>query len=67
VIPSGGVLGGLTAEAARATGLPAGTLVGAGAHDQYCAALSAGAIHPGSTLLSCGTAWVILAIRHRWR
>jgi xylulokinase len=62
VIPSGGVLGRLTAEAARATDLPAGTLVGVGAHDQYCAALSAGATTPGSTLLSCGTAWVILAI-----
>jgi xylulokinase len=62
VIPSGGVLGRLTREAARATDLPAGTLVGVGAHDQYCAALSAGAITPGSTLLSCGTAWVILAI-----
>jgi xylulokinase len=62
VIPSGAVLGRLTAEAAQATGLPAGTLVGVGAHDQYCAALSAGATKPGSTLLSCGTAWVILAI-----
>jgi xylulokinase len=62
VIPSGGILGTLTREAAESTGLAAGTLVGIGAHDQYCAALSAGATHPGSTLLSCGTAWVILAI-----
>jgi len=62
VVPSGAILGRLTAEAAKATDLPAGTLVGVGAHDQYCAAVSAGATHPGSTLLSCGTAWVILAI-----
>ena len=62
VIPSGEILGRLTAEAAEATGLPAGTLVGVGAHDQYCAAVGAGATRPGSTLLSCGTAWVILAI-----
>ena len=62
VIPSGEVLGRLTAEAAEATDLPAGTLVGVGAHDQYCAAVGAGATRAGSTLLSCGTAWVILAM-----
>jgi sugar (pentulose or hexulose) kinase len=62
VLPSGAILGYLTAEAAAATGLPPGTLIGVGAHDQYCAAVSAGATHPGATLLSCGTAWVILAI-----
>jgi xylulokinase len=62
VIPSGAILGRLTPEAAAATGLPAGKLVGVGAHDQYCAATSTGVTHPGSTLLSCGTAWVILAI-----
>jgi xylulokinase len=62
VIPSGAILGRLTVEAAEATGLPVGTPVGVGAHDQYCAAVGAGATHPGSTLLSCGTAWVILAV-----
>jgi xylulokinase len=62
VIPSGVILGRLTAEAAGETGLPAGTPVGVGAHDQYCAAVGAGATRPGSTLLSCGTAWVILAV-----
>jgi xylulokinase len=62
VVPSGGILGRLTAASADATGLPAGTLVAIGAHDQYCAAVGAGATRPGATLLSCGTAWVILAI-----
>jgi len=62
VIPSGAILGRLTAGAAEATGLPAGTPVGVGAHDQYCAAVGAGATRPGSRLLSCGTAWAILAI-----
>jgi xylulokinase len=62
VIPSGAILGRLVPEAADATGLPPGMLVGVGAHDQYCAAVGAGATRPGSTLLSCGTAWVILAI-----
>ncbi len=62
ILPSGAVLGRLREEAAAATGLPAGTPVGVGAHDQYCAAVGAGVTRPGQSLLSCGTAWVILAI-----
>lgn len=62
VRPAGAVVGGLTAEASAATGLPAGLPVINGAHDQYCAAVGMGVTQPGSVLLSCGTAWVLLAV-----
>lgn len=60
--PSGAVIGALTAEAAALTGLPVGLPVINGAHDQYCAAVGMGVTRPGATLLSCGTAWVLLAV-----
>ncbi len=60
--PSGTVVGKLTTEAARATGLPPDTLFVNGAHDQYCAAVGTGVTQPGRVLLSCGTAWVLLAV-----
>ena len=60
--PSGRVVGTLTAEASRATGLPQSTLVVNGAHDQYCGAVGMGVTRPGRLLLSCGTAWVIVAV-----
>jgi xylulokinase len=60
--PSGHVIGRLTAAASDATGLPADVLVVNGAHDQYCAAVGTGVTRPGLVLLSCGTAWVILAV-----
>lgn len=60
--PSGTVIGTLTTDAAEATGLRRDTLVVNGAHDQYCAAVGTGVTRPGRVLLSCGTAWVILAV-----
>jgi xylulokinase len=62
VQPSGTPVGGLTAEASQATGLARDVLVVNGAHDQYCAAVGAGVTRPGQVLLSCGTAWVVLAV-----
>ncbi|MGE5602300.1 MAG: FGGY-family carbohydrate kinase, partial [Nitrososphaerales archaeon] len=60
--PSGAAIGTLTTEAAKETGLPRETLIINGAHDQYCAAVGTGVTRPGRVLLSCGTAWVILAV-----
>lgn len=54
------VVGYLSVDAARALGLPAGTPVVMGGHDQTCAAVGAGIVHDGDFLLSCGTAWVFL-------
>jgi len=62
VHPSGHVVGRLTPAASEATGLPQDVLVVNGAHDQYCAAVGTGVTRPGPTLLSCGTAWVMLAV-----
>jgi xylulokinase len=60
--PSGHVVGKVTAQASQATGLPEGVPVVNGAHDQYCAAVGTGVMQPGKMLLSCGTAWVLLAV-----
>ncbi|PWH15428.1 MAG: hypothetical protein DDG58_11350 [Ardenticatenia bacterium] len=60
--PCGTVIGKVTTAASAVTGLAQGTLVVNGAHDQYCAAVGAGVMQPGQVLLSCGTAWVLLAV-----
>ena len=57
---SGRLVGALSAEASRLTGLPQGTPLFNGAHDQYCAAVGLGVTRPGPMLLSTGTAWVLL-------
>ncbi len=62
LLPSGQPAGQVTRHAADLTGLLPGTPVYNGAHDQYCAALGAGAAEPGDVLLSCGTAWVALFV-----
>jgi len=59
--PVGRVLPGIAAQ----VGLPEGVVVVNGGHDQYCAALGAGVIGQGQVLLSCGTAWVVLATADR--
>ena len=60
--PTGALVGGLTKSAAQELGLPEGTPVYNGAHDQYCASIGAGAIEAGDMLLSAGTTWVILGL-----
>ncbi len=57
--------GHLLPEIAFETGLPGGIPVSAAIHDQYAAALGAGALVPGTTLLGTGTAWVLLAVSER--
>ncbi len=60
--PAGTVIGPITAEVSQRTGLPPGTLVVNGGHDQCCAALGMGMTEPGKLMLASGTAWVINAI-----
>jgi sugar (pentulose or hexulose) kinase len=57
--------GGLRAEAARETGLPAGLPVSAAIHDQYAAALGAGVVRPAEVMFGAGTAWVFVATTDR--
>lgn len=60
--PSGAIIGEMTPDACRATGLPAGTVLVNGGHDQGCTALGLGVTAPGKVLLACGTAWVITGV-----
>lgn len=65
IIESGAAAGGLIPEAAAALGVPAGTPVVTGGHDQACAALGLGAVEPGRVFLSAGTAWVLTTVTNR--
>ncbi|MCI8526267.1 MAG: hypothetical protein HFF17_10175 [Oscillospiraceae bacterium] len=65
IAPTGAPVGKLLPEAAAAMGLRAGIPVYNGAHDQYCAAIGAGAVHDGDMLLSAGTTWVLMGITRK--
>lgn len=60
-------VGGVIESAAALTGLKSGTPVGPAIHDQYAAAVGAGAINSGDVCLATGTAWVILALTDNLR
>ena len=62
IVESGAAVGGLRPEAVAALGVPTGTPVAAGGHDQACAALGLGAVEPGRMFMSAGTAWVLTAV-----
>ncbi|MBR6918114.1 MAG: hypothetical protein IKN38_08015 [Clostridia bacterium] len=62
IAPVGEEVGTLTDEASGALGLKPGVKVFCGAHDQYCAALGAGAVTAGDMMLATGTAWVVLGV-----
>lgn len=59
-------LGALTAEAAAATGLPAGTLVVRGAADNAAGAVGLGVVRAGRAMASVGTSGVVLAHTDRY-
>ncbi|MBE7556102.1 MAG: xylulose kinase [Anaerolineales bacterium] len=58
LVPPGEIIGQISAEAAAATGLPAGLPVVAGAGDGQCAGLGANAMGEGRAYLNMGTAVV---------
>ncbi|MBD3239338.1 MAG: hypothetical protein GF331_02040, partial [Chitinivibrionales bacterium] len=58
LVDSGTAIGPVTADAARATGLPRGCTVVSGCFDHDASARGAGVLDEGSLLLSCGTSWV---------
>ena len=62
VHPAGTVIGRITPEVSRLTGLPPDTAVVNGGHDQGCTALGLGVTSPGKILLGCGTAWVVTGV-----
>jgi len=59
------ITGALTAEAAAATGLRAGTPVVAGGGDQAANAVGVGVVSPGTIALSLGTSGVVFAATDR--
>jgi xylulokinase len=62
IVRSGTVLGPIRPESAEDLGLAPDAVVVAGGHDQYCAAFGAGCRAAGDTIVSCGTAWVLLTM-----
>ncbi|MBI3942049.1 MAG: FGGY-family carbohydrate kinase, partial [Chloroflexi bacterium] len=65
LVPSGTLLGWVTANAARDTGLSTATQVSTGGHDHICGALAVNVIQPGTLLNSLGTAEAIfLSLNH---
>jgi sugar (pentulose or hexulose) kinase len=62
LLPPREAAGGLSPSFARETGLRPGMPVSAAIHDQYTAALAAGAVRAGTVMIGTGTAWVLLAI-----
>lgn len=65
VVESPEVVGGISAEAASATGLKAGTLVVAGAGDQAAGAVGLGVVRPGAVSATIGTSGVVFAATDR--
>ena len=65
LVGSADTVGGLTSEAARATGVRSGIPVVAGAGDTACAALAGGLIRPGPAVVSCGSSDTIAACTRR--
>lgn len=62
LIPSGQVIGRLLPDIAAALNLPPDIVLVSGGHDQYCAALGAGAVNDRDRLIGTGTAWVLVEI-----
>lgn len=65
LVPSASVVGGLTAEAAAATGLPAGLPVVAGGSDGGMANLGTGISTPGQAVVTVGTSGAVRQIVDR--
>ena len=60
-VPSGTIIGNIRPTLAEELGLPANLRLVTGGHDQTCAALGAGGVHPGLGVVSTGTAEVLSA------
>lgn len=65
VQPTGTLIGSIGTKVAHETGLPCGTPVFNGAHDQYCAAIGAGVVCDGDMMLSTGTTWALLGLEKK--
>ena len=66
LVPPAGLLGEITAEAARATGIPAGLPLIAAAADKACEVIGSGCLDPAIACLSYGTTATINTTRTRY-
>ncbi len=66
LVPPGGLLGGITAEAADATGIPKGLPLIAAAADKACEVIGAGCLNPHIACLSYGTTATINTTHRRY-
>lgn len=62
ILPPGSLIGRISPEASRITGLSTGTAVAAGATDGYASAIASGAIEPGDFNTTIGTTMVIKGV-----
>jgi xylulokinase len=60
--PTGSIIGEIKTDICQEIGLPAGSILVNGGHDQVCTALGLGLHEPGKYMLACGTAWVVTGI-----
>lgn len=67
VVPAGAQVGEVSLMAAAKTGLPAGTPLCVGAGDSACGAVGMGAVAPGITTITLGTAGVVSMCTQRPR
>lgn len=63
VVPSGTVVGEVSARSAAETGLPRGASVAAGGHDQPCGALGVGLLQSGPVMDATGTVECVAAVQ----
>jgi sugar (pentulose or hexulose) kinase len=66
LVPPGEVLGEITPEASKATGIPSGLPLVAAAADKACEVLGAGCLDPGVACLSYGTSATINTTHQRY-
>jgi sugar (pentulose or hexulose) kinase len=66
LVPPGGILGEITAEAAEATGIPEGLPLIAAAADKACEVIGAGCLEPNIACLSFGTTATINTTHRRY-
>ena len=66
LVPPAGLLGQVTAEAARETGIPEGLPLIAAAADKACEVIGAGCLHPDTACLSYGTTATINTTHSRY-
>ena len=64
-VPSGTVIGEISRAVAAKTGLPTGIKLVTGGHDQVCAAIGGGIIHPGMAIDGIGTVECITPVFNR--